>query len=335
MLNLNNSGIYKITNLINQKVYIGQTDNIAIRRKVHLLELKKGIHSNKGLQQDFNELGEDSLCFECLEVIKGQGERIDRERFWINHYYSISPNLVYNDRFQIETIQGMKVCSKSSCIHNGQPQPLENFANRKKSKDGKDFWCKDCKRQWTLGYNKTEAKKESILKYGGSEKYYAARRRYRKTDKYREMQHKYNQTEKGKATKRRQDRKNALKYKTDSEHKAKVLARNHVYYHIEAGNIQPVSEFVCVKCNERQAQEYHHYLGYGREHWLDVEAVCILCHRNLEPDFLLGFVKFPGQSLGSAVSRARRRNNRQLIHNPIAKRAGCSPYATRYCQLTG
>lgn len=189
MSNLNNPGIYKITNLINQKVYIGQTDNIAIRKNVHLLELKRGIHSNKALQQDFDKLGGDSLHFECMETIKDQGGRLSRERFWINHYYSISPDLVYNDRLRLQAIQGMKVCSKSDCIHQGQRQPLENFGNVSKSPDSKDWWCKDCKRHWTAKYSKTEARRESLKRYYGSEHGKQTQKTYQQTsEKYKVSQ---------------------------------------------------------------------------------------------------------------------------------------------------
>jgi hypothetical protein len=37
-------------------------------------------------------------------------------------------------------------------------------------------------------------------------------------------------------------------------------------------------DFKCRDCNE-QAEEYHHYLGYAPEHWLDVIALCKDCHR--------------------------------------------------------
>lgn len=42
-------GIYKIINLINGKVYIGQTINYTKRKSRHFLLLKKGIHHNEYL----------------------------------------------------------------------------------------------------------------------------------------------------------------------------------------------------------------------------------------------------------------------------------------------
>ena len=47
------SGIYKITNLKNGKVYIGQSENIFIRRKQHMSALRYGSHNNKQMQKDY------------------------------------------------------------------------------------------------------------------------------------------------------------------------------------------------------------------------------------------------------------------------------------------
>lgn len=47
------SGIYKITNLKNGKVYIGQSENIFIRKKQHFSALKHKTHNNKQMQKEF------------------------------------------------------------------------------------------------------------------------------------------------------------------------------------------------------------------------------------------------------------------------------------------
>lgn len=43
-------GIYMIRNKINQKYYIGQSRNIALRRRYHINMLRKNTHSNTYLQ---------------------------------------------------------------------------------------------------------------------------------------------------------------------------------------------------------------------------------------------------------------------------------------------
>ena len=46
------SGIYKITNLKNGKVYIGQSQNIYFRRKQHFTALRAHRHENTQMQTD-------------------------------------------------------------------------------------------------------------------------------------------------------------------------------------------------------------------------------------------------------------------------------------------
>jgi hypothetical protein len=48
------SGIYKITNKFNGKIYIGQSMNIEKRLKSHFQNLNNGDHINEGLQSEFN-----------------------------------------------------------------------------------------------------------------------------------------------------------------------------------------------------------------------------------------------------------------------------------------
>lgn len=60
------TGIYKITNLIDGKVYIGQTINYNRRVKAHIAKLKKQTHHNEHLQRAWNLYGEDSFSFEFI-----------------------------------------------------------------------------------------------------------------------------------------------------------------------------------------------------------------------------------------------------------------------------
>ena len=53
------SGIYIITNKITGRLYIGESLDIYRRwHKEHMPQLRKNIHNNKELQNDFNEYGE-------------------------------------------------------------------------------------------------------------------------------------------------------------------------------------------------------------------------------------------------------------------------------------
>lgn len=87
--------IYKITNLINNKVYIGQTINFNRRCKQHKNLLLKENHTNKNLQADYNLFGITAFQFEIIDIVdKNQAEQI--ETYWINYYGGIESDNTYN-----------------------------------------------------------------------------------------------------------------------------------------------------------------------------------------------------------------------------------------------
>lgn len=80
------TGIYKITNLENNKVYIGQAVNIADRLKTHI---KAGIGidpTNSELYKDMKKIGVENFTFEILEECP-QVDLNDKEKFWISFYH--------------------------------------------------------------------------------------------------------------------------------------------------------------------------------------------------------------------------------------------------------
>lgn len=60
--------IYAIKNKINNKVYIGITENIRQRQNRHLNNLRNGDHDSPGLQNAYNLYGEENFYFEVTEV---------------------------------------------------------------------------------------------------------------------------------------------------------------------------------------------------------------------------------------------------------------------------
>lgn len=82
------SGIYKITNLKNGKVYIGQSQNIYYRRKQHFTALRAHRHENTQMQKDWNN---DSHGFRWDVVEYCSIDKLnEREEYWIKQYDSVN-----------------------------------------------------------------------------------------------------------------------------------------------------------------------------------------------------------------------------------------------------
>lgn len=91
------TGIYKIINLINNKVYIGQPVNIEKRWYGHKQDLIKQYHNNKHLQNAWNKYGENSFKFEVIEECNEE-ELNEREIYWIDYYGGCNSENTYNQR---------------------------------------------------------------------------------------------------------------------------------------------------------------------------------------------------------------------------------------------
>ena len=87
--------IYKITCLINLRVYIGETANIKRRFWNHQEQLAKGKHGNDRLQEDYNKYGVDSFKYEIIEEVPAE-QNLERESYWINYYGGIESDMTYN-----------------------------------------------------------------------------------------------------------------------------------------------------------------------------------------------------------------------------------------------
>lgn len=81
----NISGIYKITNVINNKFYIGSAFNLNQRYNRHKRELILNIHSNKKLQNSANKYGVNNFKFEILATCPKE-YCIKLEQYFINNF---------------------------------------------------------------------------------------------------------------------------------------------------------------------------------------------------------------------------------------------------------
>lgn len=91
------TGIYKIENLINGKVYIGQAINIKHRWKGHKKELIYNTHCNKHLQNAWNKYKEENFKFEVIEECE-ENKLTEREQYWIDYYGGLNSSNNYNKK---------------------------------------------------------------------------------------------------------------------------------------------------------------------------------------------------------------------------------------------
>lgn len=88
-------GIYKITNKVNGKTYVGQTVNYNKRKRSHVSYLNNGNHSNLYLQRAWNKYGKDSFVFTLICECEIE-ELDDMECLYIEKYNSLYGNKGYN-----------------------------------------------------------------------------------------------------------------------------------------------------------------------------------------------------------------------------------------------
>ena len=91
-------GIYKITNKINNKSYIGKSVNIEKRWKYHLDNFNCKKEYDKALYRAFRKYGESNFSFEVLEELDElQYDALsdEREQYWIQFYNSFAEG--YNE----------------------------------------------------------------------------------------------------------------------------------------------------------------------------------------------------------------------------------------------
>lgn len=144
-------GIYKITNKINGKIYVGQSIDIKERWYQHKYKAKHDTEKgyNSAIHQAFRKYGEENFLFEVIEECSS--ECLDeRERFWIKELESLTPN-GYNilsggqkirskERRCLECdaliSKGAKLCKK--CSNKKQqdnsafPQSINGFSEKEK-----------------------------------------------------------------------------------------------------------------------------------------------------------------------------------------------------------
>ena len=133
------SGVYCITNIIDNRIYIGSTQCFKRRFTEHLKSLTDNTHNNPHLQKFVNKYGIDNIKFEILEIVEIEN-LLSKEQYYLNNFINFStdfnickiagtpPN--YNRQFTKEDIEyiaelynsGKSCCQISEILFNHRNQ---------------------------------------------------------------------------------------------------------------------------------------------------------------------------------------------------------------------
>lgn len=134
------SGVYIITCLINEKYYIGYSNNIQQRLKDHLKTLRRNIHDNIYLQNSWNKYGEENFTFEVLEEYSNENFILSSmEHYWCNLLQAHNPNYGYNIKPTHpfgQVIHSEHTRKRLSEAHKGKKVSVETREKMSKSKKG-------------------------------------------------------------------------------------------------------------------------------------------------------------------------------------------------------
>jgi hypothetical protein len=143
------AAVYKILNTITNKVYIGSCKGHYLRKGQHWYKLRRGVHDNYKLQEDWADYGESAFKFVPIEFVIDTNTLINREQFWLDLYDSSSPGIGYNISPTAGSNLGIKMRAVSrvrmSLAKKGKKQSSEAIKKRAAS-------CCKCVEQYTLSW---------------------------------------------------------------------------------------------------------------------------------------------------------------------------------------
>jgi group I intron endonuclease len=165
-MSIKKSGIYRITNKINNKIYIGSAYNLSNRFSTHKYSLKNNKHKNPHLQSAWNLYGEKEFIFEILEIVEDKTKIIEREQYYLDLYNPCDNSIGYNIAKKAGNTAGIKAseATRKKQSESAKKRPKykwteEQKQNRKKARKGQIMpWAKlnwglvnEIRKMYTLG----------------------------------------------------------------------------------------------------------------------------------------------------------------------------------------
>jgi len=168
------SGVYKIINLVNNKIYVGSAVNFEIRWRNHKSELKRYKHHSPKLQNSYNKHGIDNFKFEIIEECVKE-KLIEREQYYIDLYDSYKNG--YNCCPKADSNLGRR-CSEETKIkigkaNKGRKMPKESIEKSRQAHIGLKF-SEETKKEMSakrIGRNNPRYNPTPILQYDLKDKF--------------------------------------------------------------------------------------------------------------------------------------------------------------------
>ena len=97
MYNNTKCGIYKITNIVNGKFYIGSSVELRKRLAQHKSDLRGNVHHSPRLQNSFNKYGEENFTFEVIETLDCDSRKLrEVEQRYLDELKPYDRNVGFN-----------------------------------------------------------------------------------------------------------------------------------------------------------------------------------------------------------------------------------------------
>jgi len=134
------SGVYRITNTLNGKHYVGSSANVHDRWRVHRKSLASGTHHSKHLQRAWRKHGETVFEFVLIEEVEPE-QLLSREQHYMDTYAAYEPSNGYNSARIAGSNRGVCWSEESrarvSASLKGRKQTEEHKAKRAAAQRGK------------------------------------------------------------------------------------------------------------------------------------------------------------------------------------------------------
>lgn len=158
------AGIYKITNIQNNKCYVGQARDLNVRKNSHFALLKRNKHENSYLQNVYNKYGKEIFIFEIIQELEPNKERLNlMEIYWICYYNSFVDdgggyNLTRGGDSSLHSEESKKKMSNSM---KGKTQTEEHKKRSADARRGKKL-CEESRKNVILGLAKRINKQPTL-----------------------------------------------------------------------------------------------------------------------------------------------------------------------------